>query len=145
MACSGPERGACGGRGSLQLLRNLVLGLDALIARDVADYLLAEEVVLVTRLTLARMLTRRGGVGIRIRVEEVGLREGASGVGLIACLVGGPRCRGGLVVGPAWTRHDQEPLPGADPVADAEQLLRVAEQERAVVADGLGGRDEAEG
>src|SRR5437763_16848626 len=108
-----------------RLDRGLVVG-GALVAGHVADHRLPRRVGLVGRLALAR-LAGRGGVGIRVVVQVVGLR-------LRTAAVGGRRGGTALVVGPGRRDHDDGPLPGPVGVALAAEAGHVAEPQRGVVA-----------
>ena len=119
----------------LALGPGLAGGRRALVAGHVADHLLADRVGLVAGLALVR-LARRGGVRVRVVVEEV--------VGVAAAPVRGRRRRAALAVRARGRLEDGEPLPAAAVRALGEGAGEVAEQQRRVVADRLRRGDEAE-
>ena len=125
-------RGVAAGAGHHLRLR-VALGPGLLRARDVGRDRLAGQELLVAGLALTR-LARRGGVRVRVGVQVVGLQRA----------VGRRRRRSALVVRALRRGDDDEALPGAVAVADAEQRGDVAEPQRQVVADRLGGREVVE-
>src|SRR3954471_13787756 len=114
-ARAGRDRSCDGARASPR--RPRLLGSGALVARHVADRLPADAEDLVAGLALAR-LPRRGGVRVRVGVQEV----------VAVGTVGGRAGRAALVVGPLRRGDDDEALRGAVDVADAEQARGVAEE-----------------
>src|SRR3954452_15658175 len=91
--CSGRDPAAFVGRGSLELLRDLVLGRYAVVPGGIADHDLFLHVVLVAGFAFARVLTRRGGIRVWVGMQEV--RSGVTRpIRLVASLVSGSRCRG---------------------------------------------------
>src|SRR3954452_7374206 len=118
------------------------LGLRRLQRRLVADHLPAGEVLLVPRLALA-WLTRSRRVRVGVRVEEAVVAQR-----LLEAVDGRPVGRFGrgacLAVGILRQAQDPEAQERADRVALRERLLKIAEEEREVVAGGLRGRDEVD-